>query len=107
MSEIAEKWESLAETVNWGTQMLIRSCKGRPVESEHIAVEHDTHSLELEVDIRQVRERIVHVCASLQPQPVEPVVTNRCLRLRDQSIEITALASKVDENLDRDTSVLC
>jgi len=25
ISEIAEKWESLAETVNWGTQMLTRS----------------------------------------------------------------------------------
>lgn len=67
----------------------------------------DTHSLELEMDIGQVWEWIVHARASPQSQPVEPIVTNRRLGLRDQSIEITALASKIDENLDRNTSVFC
>ena len=64
MSEIAEKWESLAETVNWGTQILIRSCKRRSVESELIIVKRDAHRLELEVNIGRVWERIVHVHAS-------------------------------------------
>ena len=64
MSEIAEKWESLAETVNWGTQMLIRSCRRRCVELEHMMLEHGTHRLELEVDIGEIRERIVHGSAA-------------------------------------------
>jgi len=52
ISEIAEKWESLAETVNWGTQMLIRSCKKKQRgELEHEIAERGAYCLELEVDV--------------------------------------------------------
>ena len=107
ISEIAEKWESLAETVNWGTQMLIRSCTRRRGESEHKIAEGGAHCFELKVDIGEIWERIVHVSAAPQPQPVEPVVANRCLGLWNQSIEIVALASEIDKDFDRNTSILC
>ena len=64
ISEIAEKWESLAETVNWGTQMLIRSYKIQCVEPEYTLVEFSTHCPELEMDVGQIRERIVHIGAA-------------------------------------------
>jgi hypothetical protein len=64
MSEMAEKWESVAETVNWGTQMLIRSCKRVRIQSERVSVVCGTHGLEFEMDVRQIRVRIVHVRAS-------------------------------------------
>ena len=48
---MAEKWESLADTVNWGTQMLIRSCAGQCVEPENMVVVRGTYCPELEVDI--------------------------------------------------------
>ena len=51
ISEIAEKWESLAETVNWGTQMLIRSCTKRHGELEQMIAERGAHCLELKVDV--------------------------------------------------------
>ena len=64
ISEIAEKWESLAETVNRGTQILIKSCESRCAEVEYMVVMCITHCLELEMDIGQIRERIVHVRAA-------------------------------------------
>ena len=66
-----------------------------------------THRLELEMDIRRIRERIVHIRAAPQPQPVEPVIANRCLGLWNQSIEIIALASEIYKHFDRNTPVFC
>ena len=68
-------------------------------------MQQNPHGLELEVNVWQVWERVVHVRASSQSQSVEPVIANRCLGLRYQSIKIITLASEIDENFDRDTSV--
>ena len=76
-------------------------------ELEYIVVENGTHGLEFQVDIGQIRERVVHVIAAPQPQSVEPVVSNRCLGLWNQSVEVIALASEINKDFDRNASVFC